>query len=290
MKTFKIVITVVLVVIFLLAVTLFLIGFLKPKPGGILVDTNPISNVFINGNLVGKTPYTGTDMTGQVSLRLEPEDSKLGLLAYETKINLQPGIQTVVRRDFGASEEFSSGDIISFEKVNTSSTGLVIISVPDNSQVLIDGIVDGFSPYNSASVASGPHTITVSSPGFEDRTINIKTRQGYRLIAYVKLAKNKEENVSSSPSPTPQVSTKTFVVINDTPTGFLRMRTQPGTSGEEIAELKPGDKYPFLEEDAASGWFKIQYKESVPGLPNGIVGWVSNQYSQIATQSGELNN
>lgn len=290
MKTVKIVAIVVSAIVLLSAVTLFLIGYFKPKPGGVLVDTNPVSNVFIDGSLVGRTPYTGTDMTGQISLRLEPEDSSLDLLAYETKINLQPGVQTVVRRDFDTSEEYSSGDVISFEKIGSSSTGLVIISVPDNSQVLIDGVVDGFSPYNSTSITPGPHTITVSSPGFEDRTMNIKTRQGYRLTAYIKLAKSREEGISSSPSPTPQASIKTFVIINDTPTGFLRMRTQPGTSGDEIAELKPGDKYPFLEEDATSGWFKIQYKDPAPGLPNGIVGWVSNQYSQISTQSGELNN
>jgi hypothetical protein len=66
------------------------------------------------------------------------------------------------------------------------------------------------------------------------------------------------------------------------------MRTEPGLKGEEIAELKPGTKYLYLERDTQSGWNKIQYQDPAPGLPNGITGWVSGQYSQIvnATVSG----
>ena len=91
---------------------------------------------------------------------------------------------------------------------------------------------------------------------------------------------------TATPSPTPVP--KTFVLILKTPTGFLRVRTLPGSGGEEIAEVKPGEKYRYLDTDEASGWYKIQYKEPVAGLPDGITGWVSNQYSQIATESGQL--
>lgn len=291
MKTLKIVFIVLVTIMVVLATGLFLVGFFKPKPSGLLVDTTPVSSVYINGNLVGKTPYTysGTDKVGQISLKLVPEASGKNLIPYETKINLQSGIQTVVRREFGDSEDSSSGDVISFDKTSGGSSGLVVISTPDNSQVLIDGVAQGFSPYNMSLIAVGSHNITINSPGFTERSMSIKTMSGYRLTVFAKLAKSQELVPSPSPSPDPQTSSKTYILIGDTPTGFLRMRNKPGTSGEEIAELKPGSKYLFLEGDAASGWFKIQYKDPAPGLPDGITGWVSNQYAQISTQSGEIN-
>ena len=288
MKTLKIILIVLVTLTVVTIAGFFLVGYFKPKPGGLIVDTTPTSSVYINGSFVGKTPYSGTDTAGQISLKLVPEIIDQNLIAYETKVNLQAGIQTVVRREFGDSEDTSSGDVISFDKISGNSLGLVVVSNPDNSQVSIDGVVQGFSPYNTNTITTGSHQISVGSPGFTDRSMSIKTVPGYRLTVFVKLSKSKEPEPTPSPSPNPQTSSQTYILIGDTPTGFLRMRTKPGVSGEEIAELKPGSKYLFLEGDAASGWFKIQYKDPVPGLPNGITGWVSNQYAEISTQSGEL--
>ncbi len=265
-----------------MAVTAFFLNdYLKPKPAGLLVDTTPSSSIYVNGNFVGKTPYKGTDTAGQISLKLVPNITDQNLIAYETRVNIIAGIQTVVRREFGTTEELSSGDVISFDKTGGDLAGLVVISTPDNSQVLIDGVAQGFSPYNLSSVAPGSHTITVKSQGFTDRNMSIKTQAGYKLTVFAKLAKSQDTLPTPSPSASPVASIKTYVLIGDTPTGFLRMRTEPGATGEEIAELKPGNKYLFLEEDATSGWFKIQYKDPAPGLPEGITGWVSNQYSSI---------
>ncbi len=281
MKVIKI-IFVVLITLLVVAVTaVFLKDYLKPKPAGLLVDTTPSSSVYINGNFVGKTPYNGTDTAGQISLKLVPIITDQNLIAYETKVNIIAGIQTVVRREFGTTEDLSSGDVISFDKTGGSLAGLVVVSTPDNAQVLIDGVAQGFSPYNLSSITPGSHTITVKSQGFTDRNMSVKTQAGYKLMVFVKLAKSEEELPTPSPSATPVASSQIYVLIGDTPTGFLRMRTEPRTLGEEIAELKPGTKYLFLEEDADSGWFKIQYKDPAPGLPEGITGWVSNQYSSI---------
>src|SRR5258708_23769456 len=96
--------------------------------------------MYINGNIVGKNPYTGTNTAGQINLKLVPNISDQNLVAYETKINLVAGIQTVVRREFGVSEDASSGDVISFDKTEGNLSGFVVISTPDNSEVLIDGV------------------------------------------------------------------------------------------------------------------------------------------------------
>jgi hypothetical protein len=286
MKTFKIVFIVFVTLAVVVTTALFLMGFFKAKPGGLMVDTTPGSSVYINGNFAGKTPYRGTNPAGQISLKLVPDTTGQNLIAYETKVNLISGIQTVVRREFGVTEDTSSGDVISFDKTGGNLSGLVVISVPDNSQVLIDGVAQGFSPYNLSSIVPGSHKITVKSSGFTDRTMNIKAQSGYRLTIFAKLAK--EQATLPTPSPVPESVSKTYVLVGNTPTGFLRMRTAPGTKGEEIAELKTGEKYLFLETDALSGWYKIQYQDPAPGLPNGIVGWVSNQYSSLATESGTL--
>jgi hypothetical protein len=280
MKIAKIVFVVFVTLAAVMTTVYFLIDYLKPKPGGLMVNTTPASSVYINGKFVGKTPYTGTDVAGQINLKLVPSITDQNLITYETKINLVSGIQTVVRREFETTEDSSSGDVISFEKTGGNLAGLIVISTPDNSQVLIDGVTQGFSPYNLSSITPGSHQITVRNQGFSDRTMSIKTQTGYRLTVFAKLAKLQEETPTPSPSATPTVS-KTYVLIGDTPTGFLRMRTEPDTKGMEIAQLRAGEKYLYLETDQASGWFKIQYQDPAPGLPNGVIGWVSNQYSSI---------
>ncbi len=264
----------------------FLIGYLKPKLGGIRISTNPASSVYIDGVFAGKTPYSGTNPAAQVNLKLVPDDSSQSLIPYETKVNLVPGIQTVVDREFGISEETSSGDVISFDRIGGSLAGLVVISSPDNAQVWIDGTSQGFSPYNFNSITTGPHRITVKAVGYKDRIMNIKTLSGLRLTVYAKLAKSEGDASAPTPSPTPRSGPKAYVLIGNTPTGFLRMRTEPGVKGEEIAELKSGQKYLYLEKDSDSGWFQIQYQDPAPGLPNGIRGWVSGQYSKVIDEKG----
>jgi uncharacterized protein YgiM (DUF1202 family) len=59
-----------------------------------------------------------------------------------------------------------------------------------------------------------------------------------------------------------------LVVIADTPTGFLRVRSTPG--GEEVGKVKPGDKLPFISEN--DGWYQV-------ALETGETGWVSKEYS-----------
>lgn len=60
------------------------------------------------------------------------------------------------------------------------------------------------------------------------------------------------------------------VKIEATPTGFLRVRSGPGTSYSEVVRVKPGEVYEFLEEK--SGWYKIKVSET-------ISGWVSTQFA-----------
>lgn len=288
MKTFKIIGITLITLAVVASTALFLIGYFKPKQGGIRIDTAPVSNVYINGNLAGKTPFQKQLEPGQITLRLEPESGgSASLLPYETRINVAPGIETVVGREFGATEDESSGVVISFEKQSPTITGLIVITSPDNAQVSVDGTPRGFAPYKTTTVSPAAHQISVRAPGFIERTLTVNTKSGYQLTVFAKLAKGGEDtNASVIPTPSPAPIPKEYVEIEDTPTGFLRVRTEPGTAGEEIAEVKPGEKYPYLATDEATGWFKIQYQDPKPGLPGGITGWISNQYSKIIEGSG----
>lgn len=264
----------------------FVMGAIQPKPGALIIKTDPESSVYINGVLVGKTPFKGTYKAGEITLKLVPDASPENLLPFETRLTLIPEIQTVVRREFGPSEELSSGDITSFDKGSGKETGLVVVTTPENAQISLDGVPRGFAPYKTSLISPAKHQITIKAPGYVDRIMTSTTVEGYRLTIFAKLAKGGDDSGNAQATPTPAPVSKTYVLILQTPTGFLRVRTEPGNAGEEIAEVKPGSKYPFLEEDAATHWFKIQYEEPQAGLPNGITGWVSNQFSKKVDDKG----
>lgn len=287
MKTLKVVIVIIVTLIVLVGTAFFLVGYLKPKPGGIFVDTDPASGVYINENYTGQTPLKISREAGEIVLKLVPLVADQNLLPFETKITLTAGIETVVEREFGKTEDTSSGDIISFEKDGGNSTGLIVISTPDNAQVSLDGVPRGFAPYKTSAISPAEHQITVKAPGYIDRVMTVKTRAGYRLTLFAKLARSTEAQTPTAlPAPTPVPR----VMILDTPTGYLRVRTEPGTDGQEIGQVKPGQTFPLLEEDLATGWFKIQFEEPAAGLPKGISGWISNQFASKeglnATPSG----
>lgn len=286
MKTFKVVAVSLITLAILAGTTFFVMGFVQPKPGGLLVNTNPASSVYINGVLVGKTPFKGAYKAGELTIKLVPDDTGSALLPFETRLTLAPGIQTVVRREFGPSEDLSSGDITSFDKGNSKETSLVVVTTPENSQISLDGVPRGFAPYKTSLISPAQHQITIKAPGYIDRVMSSNAIEGYRLTIFAKLAKGGDDPSVLSSTATPAPVAKTYVLIMQTPTGFLRVRTEPGNAGEEIAEVKPGSKYLFLDEDAATHWYKIQYEDAQPGLPNGITGWVSNQFAKKVDEKG----
>ena len=259
---------------FAIAAAFFLIGYVRPKPGGLLIDTVPKSNVYVNDSFVGKTQYKGTFPAGEATVRLVPE-SEAGLIPFETKVTLTSGVQTVIRRGFEATEEESSGDVLSFEKEGGKETSLIVISTPENAQVSIDGVPRGFAPYKSSTISPAEHQITVRASGYADRVMTVQAVGGYRLTVFAKLGKIKEEE-----SVVTEEEPKTYVEILVTPTGYLRVRSLPGTAGREIDQVTPGSKYLFLGEDAETGWYEIQLEAPAPGLPQGRSGWVSNEYSK----------
>lgn len=282
--------------ILLLFSSLFLAGCsLKKTPAAIQITSSPTANVFIDGKSLGKTPLEVKDLKeGEVSLKLIPESASTDLLPWETKIKLYAGVLTLVERNFAASETAASGQILSLEKLrDPNASSISIISDPDGALVKFDGELKGFSPIALDGIALGDHEIIISKEGFLEKKIKARNVAGYRLIINVKLSTGAAPAAEITVTPTvkttvtPTVKTTpvpkttttpgdgsnkgTSVVINETPTGWLRVRSGASTSAGEVARVNPGEKYSLLEEK--SGWYKIEYEKDKQG-------WISSQYAK----------
>jgi len=281
MKKVKITLLIILGLISLVGFAYLVFSILKPKVAGIYIETTPLATVFIDGVEVGRTPYPKNLKPGEIVVKLVPDSIDKPLVPYETKIDLVQGVKTVIRREFGESEETSSGEIISFEKVDKDQVSLAVVSIPDSVELIIDGFERAFTPHRTTSIMPGPHQLILRMDGYQERKIDIKTYQGYKLIAIVKLAKKSggdEEMVGNIEEIVKEEDIKNKVKILSTPTGFLRVRNEPSISGKEIGTVEPGNEYELLEVDEKTGWYKIKFVNEKTGDES--EGWITNQYAE----------
>lgn len=251
----------------------------KPT-AGLKVESSPQSLVYINNVQVGRTPLDKMFPPGEVSIKLVPESTSSALSPYQTKVNLTNKVYTVIRREFGTTEDSSSGEILSLQPQSADSATLsVISSQPDSASVSLDNQPQGFSPLIVNTLMPADHSVEVSAPGYFSRTVNLRAVSGYKLFLSVKLAAKEQASsqtvasVSPTPSPSAGQLQKPYVEILETPVGFLRVRETPSVGGKEIGQVKPGEKYKLLE--SQSGWYRIQ--ESLNATDS---GWISSQYAK----------
>lgn len=249
---------------------------------GILIQTNPQSIVYIDGVQMGTTPYQAYRKAEKLDLRLVPESPDIPLSPYETKLTLVEGIETVVKRDFGPTEDESSGEILSYEKISGKSGTMAVVSVPDVSQVSIDGELRGFTPFPVDAITSGEHQILVNQAGYLQREIGLTVHSGYKLTVIAKLAKDmqkiadeaEEASKSGEAIEEEKIEDKvTKLLIKETPVGFLRVRKSASTGSAEIGRVNAGVEFNMIEETEKSDWYKIEYEK-------GKEGWVSAEYVQ----------
>lgn len=281
----------------------------KRQPSsGLKIDTSPSSLVFVDNVEIGSTPVDKLFYPGEVTVKLIPNSTSSAVSTYQTKIRLSEKTYTIIKRDFGTSDNTSAGEIISLQPQSDPTPSLsVITSSPDTASVLVDGQPQGFTPLSLSSISAGTHQITITSPGFTSRTISAQTVNSYKLIMTVKLSAlpptsapvltpsptsaTSTPSATMSPSPTSKVTPtakitptpkpsptpalpRPYVTILDTPTGFLRVRNSPSLGGTEVGQVKPGESYPLLE-TASSGWYLIQVQ-----LEATSSGWITPQYSK----------
>lgn len=270
----------------------------KEGPAALQVSSTPTATVYLDGNNVGITPYFNDKLTpGEHTVKLVPETTTDQLVSWEGKVTLAPNILTVINRTLGLSDDLSSGETFSLEKITKKdSSSLAVVSIPDQAVVKINGEPRGFAPVLIEDLSPGDYQVTVSSPEYEEKTISAHTVAGYKLIVTVQLAKKGEEAKEATPSaeeeaeetptpeaeatptpkaeatPTPSVE-KPYVRIVSPSTGWLRVRSGPGITHEELAKVDHGTTYSYLGE-TENDWHKIEYEE-------GEEGWVSGVYSEL---------
>lgn len=252
---------------------------LQPSRAGIIIQTNPISTVYINDEEVGNTPYEAQREPGEITLRLVPATNG-SLAPWGTKLILAEGIKTLIKRDFGELEAQSAGEIVSFEKIGGKAASMAVVSVPDAAQVGIDGEVRGFTPIMVDAVAQGEHKFFISHAGYKEREVSARAVSGYKLTVVALLAQlTATVEASSAASESAEVKEETTMVeILITPTGFLRVRDVSSASGKEVAQVTPGKKYTFIEESKDKKWIKIEYLI-------GKEGWVAAEYTKKTQQT-----
>lgn len=278
----------------LLIIFLFLgaIAFVVVKLGfgggkavaGLKIVSTPATSIYIDEKFIGKTPYEGRHPSGDYVLKLVTDES--GGTSWQDKIVLTAQTLTYVKKELGASDLTTAGEVVYLEKIGQVETEVNVVSTPDASVVSIDGTEKGITPLNVA-ISEGEHDIVLNSTGFIGRTVKIKAAKGYRVTVNSQLALSSEaNNALATPTQSPEISgqptgpaiqngpdevKKPYVLVGDTPTKFLRVRLDASLAATEVAQLKPGDKVPFIEEK--SGWFKVTYEE-------GKVGWISSKYAE----------
>ena len=255
-----------------MALVFIIFAYFKPKAAGVYIETNPVSKVYINGEERGTTPYKENLTPEEVVVELVATENTQEFEPLETKLRLVPGVETVIRHNFSSSADTSYTETISFEKIDSDTTSISIVTIPEGAKLLIDGRERAFSPYKTTSLSPGEHNIVLSENGFEDKVVKIRTHSGYNLTLVADLARNQEVVEESAPEPTPQFTAEARIL--PTGAGFLRVRSEPGLNGLELARVEPGEVYELVSLEPEQGWYQIEYSI-------GESGWVSGEYIEL---------
>lgn len=289
--------------LFLLGIFLLIVvvgGFVKllnsrsPKEGELRVESSPSVSVFLDNKHLGRSPLKEKVQAGEYTLRLVPDSTTGDIASWQGKISVGPNLLTYVNAILSESELSSAVDMLWLEKSVANKPELSVVTNPDGASVVVDDATKGVTPLTISDLDSGEHNLTIASPGFLTRTMKIKLTSGFKLIASLKLALSTTSvqleatpstQISGAPTPTIKAGVtkaasssatntidpaKPFVVIKETPTGFLRVRVEPATSATEAGRVKPGEKYHVF--DTQNGWYQILYDEVSKG-------WISGQYA-----------
>lgn len=125
-------------------------------------------------------------------------------------------------------------------------------------------------PPEGPSLASSTETSTTAIASTSTTSTISVTPLGTSTLPVVPLETPTPNTTSGTIHPPLFRTIGIAVLIGDTPTGWLMVRSGPGATFAPVAKVYPGTTYPILEEQ--SGWYKITVDEKTQG-------WVSGQYS-----------
>ncbi len=280
----------VLVVLFIIFLVVREVIFNKEgNTGRMKIVSSPSAGVFIDNTAVGKTPFEQKLKEGEYTIKLIPEGVSKDTVSWQGKVRVYKESLTYINRELGSSDVSSAGEVFTVSKMekkpSSNNFGEVYIETdPPGAIVYLDNDEKGVSPLVLEEVTRGDHEVSVFLPGFFRRTHKINVDSAYRTNSTFKLAvdqtkkdisqlrQEKEDERKAAIEATKSATlgeASTQIVIQNTPTGFLRVREEPNTEATEVTRVEPGEKYALLEE--GDGWYKIKVDDSE--------GWVSSDYA-----------
>lgn len=289
----KLILLLVLIILFAIFIAVkFLFMNEQNAFGKLRVISSPTASVFINGMVVGKTPYDEKYKVGEYVLKLIPEGVSTETASWNGKINIYKNSLTYVNRELGSTDVLSAGEVFTTTKMDKSGKPgfgeIYIETEPQGAIVTLDNDEKGVASLILSDVIKGDHELSVYLPGFARRTQKINIDAGYRVNASFKLALDNSQSPVVKPvdvkqpanaSESGEIKKSAIIAIKDTPQGWLRVRMDASIEASESAKVKPGEKYELLDEK--EGWYKIKFNGNTNGLESGqfTEGWVSSQYS-----------
>jgi hypothetical protein len=158
------------------------------KRSSLTVDVyNGTADVFVNDQLVGKTPFSSKEIApGDNKVKIKGSDNQ-----YNTQMDFLPNDKKYIHNvgifaDLGTSAVFSSSQEFWFQK-NRSGDVLKIISDPADASIFIDNTQVGKTPYSSNQLSDGEYDLRIDLPGYETQTVRINIKKGYTLNIRFKL-------------------------------------------------------------------------------------------------------
>lgn len=274
----------------LLFLTILLIGFFAfifikyffldraNAEGQIKILSSPRTSVFINNVATGKsTPYEAKLKIGEYTIKVIPQEAT-ATASWQGKVRIYKNSLSYINRELGATDVTSAGEVFTVTKMEKRAKGEVgevyVETDPNGAIVYLDNDEKGVAPLVMTEVPTGTHELSVFLPGFFRRTQKINIDKGNRVSAQFKIAIDQSQKKVdlkpkvATPSAQPNAP-KVKIKILDTGTGFLRVRSEPSTSGSEVAQVKPDEEFEVLEEK--NSWYKIEYA-------SGQEGWVSGEF------------
>lgn len=173
----------------------FLLPLFTPTNGYLSVNSSIAgTEVLIENNKVGTSPYQGTDLkVGDHKLTLRAKFATASSkffgnreITWSNLIRLGNNTLSVVNVDFGPSEVFNAVEILGLRK---STTSISIASEPTSAKIELDGKEIGQTPLVQ-EVSAGVHRLKISREGYLPRQIDINVPAGHQTIIQLNLSAN----------------------------------------------------------------------------------------------------
>lgn len=244
--------------------------------GTLRIESKPQTSVFVDSALIGQTPLQVNLSVGTHEIKLVPESADTELLPWSDQVVINQDTTTYVNQELATKDLLSSGEILSLEKATKGKGQILVSTDPTGLFVSLDGEDRGLSTLFMDNVSAGEHELAIRGEGFLPRSIKINVEEDYKLKAHFKLAVDEEyqekKKESKEKKKDDKSETSKTLIVLETPTGWLRVRSEPDLNASESGRVNPGEEFIFFQEE--NNWYEIEYESEKKG-------WIYGEYVKI---------